>query len=92
MSHVFKDRKRISNRINRIKGQLDSVGKMLDKEEYCLSVMQTLAACRGALNGLMGEIMDGHIKYHIMSEPETMSSPQDKAANELIKLLKTYWK
>lgn len=92
MSHIFRDKARISNRINRIKGQLDSVAKMLDKEENCLSVLQTLSASRGALNGLLGEIIDGHIRYHIKSSPDADARSRDKAADELIRLLKTYWK
>ena len=92
MSHVFKHQKQIGNRINRIKGQLDSVGKILDKEEDCFAVLQTLSACRGALNGLIGEVIDGHIRHHIMSNPDRAKTPQDKASEDLIKLLKTYWK
>ena len=92
MAHIFKEKKNIAARINRIKGQLSSIESLLEKEEDCFKVLQTLSACRGALNGLIGHIMDGHIRYHIMSNPETTQTEQDTAALELIRLLKTYWK
>lgn len=92
MAHVFGDKKKITSRIRRIRGQLDAVERGLEKEDECFSVLQTLAACRGALNGLMGEVIEGHVIHHIMKKPNNPTSPQDKAAIGLIELLKTYWK
>ena len=92
MAHLFKERKRISTRIRRIKGQLEAVERALDEEKECFAILQTLSACRGALNGLMGELLEEHIKHHIMHEPESPKSQQDKSALDLIKLIKTYWK
>ncbi|MBH48149.1 MAG: transcriptional regulator [Halobacteriovorax sp.] len=92
MSHVFEDRKKIKSRIKRIKGQLEAVERSLDEEKDCFSVLQTLSACRGGLNGLMGELIEGHVKEHVMKNPTAPKSPQDKSALELVKLMKTYWK
>ena len=66
MAHVFEDKKKIVSRINRIKGQLDAVERALDEGKKCFSVLQTVSACRGALNGLMGELIEGHVKGHLM--------------------------
>tara|TARA_R110000868_G_scaffold132380_4_gene343247 strand:- start:7117 stop:7395 length:279 start_codon:yes stop_codon:yes gene_type:complete len=92
MSHVLEDKKRIISRIRRIKGQLEAVERGLEEERDCFAVLQTLSACRGGLNGLMGELIEGHIKEHVMKNPNIPKSSQDKSALELIKLMKTYWK
>tara|TARA_R110002073_G_scaffold211794_7_gene372153 strand:+ start:9765 stop:10040 length:276 start_codon:yes stop_codon:yes gene_type:complete len=91
MSHVSEDKK-IIPRIRRIKGQLEAVERAIEEEKDCFSILQTLSACRGAMNGLMGELIEGHVKEHIMQSPHEPTSPEDKAALDLIKLLKTYWK
>ncbi len=92
MAHVFEDKKKIVSRINRIKGQLDAVERALDEGKKCFSVLQTVSACRGALNGLMGELIEGHVKGHLMKNPHKPTNSHDKSALELVKLLKTYWK
>ena len=92
MSHLVEDKKRIKSRIKRIKGQLEAVERSLDEDKDCFTVLQTLAACRGAMNGLLGEIVEDHIREHIMTDPAKPQSEQDKEAESLIKVLKTYWK
>ena len=92
MAHVFEEKKKIIARIRRIKGQLDAVERSLEDEKDCFSVLQTLSACRGAMNGLMGELIEGHVKEHVMENPIEPKTSRDKAALSLITLLKTYWK
>ncbi len=92
MSHVVEQRKKINGRIKRIKGQLEAVEKGLNEGKDCYTVLQTLSACRGGLNGLIGELVEDHIKEHMMKKPNQPKTDQDKAALELIRLIKTYWK
>lgn len=92
MGHLFDEKKRIKSRIKRIRGQLDAVERSLDAEKECFEVLQTLAACRGAINGLLGEIVEDHIREHIMTGSGKEMTAQDKEAEALIKILKTYWK
>lgn len=92
MSHITDNHKNLSVRINRIIGQLKSVESKLATNEDSFQILQTLSASRGALNGLIAEIMEGHIRYHIMSDPEKTETKQDIAAMELARLIKTYWK
>ena len=92
MAHLFEDNQKLKTRIRKIKGQLEAVEKSLDKGGDCYKVLQTLTACRGAMNGLLGEIVESHIKEHIMNDAANPKTEQDKEALALIKLLKTYWK
>ncbi len=92
MAHVLEAKKKIITRIRRIKGQLDAVERGLEEGIDCYSVLQTLTASRGGLNGLIGELIEAHIKEHVMSDMNNPKSASDKSALELIKLMKTYWK
>lgn len=92
MAHIVKEKTKIMKRIKKIRGQLDAVERSFEKEENCFSILQTLAACRGAMNGLMAELTEDHIYNHVMKNPGKPTSLQDKAALELVELLKTYWK
>ncbi len=93
MSHVYKHKKKIITRIRKIQGQLKTVEKRLEEgSEDCFATLQTLAASRGALNGLMNQLVQGHILEHIVREPNNPESDVDQAAMKLAQLLKTYWK
>ena len=51
MAHTGKDKERLLNRIRRIKGQINGIEKAVCHDEECSKVLQTIAACRGAING-----------------------------------------
>jgi DNA-binding FrmR family transcriptional regulator len=66
MAHTSTEKKQLLARIKRIQGQLRAVEAMLQNEENCYKVLQTLTASRGALNGLVTEIIDGHLENHVV--------------------------
>jgi len=51
-----------------------------------------MAACRGALNGLMAEVMEGHVRFHVLSPNHDRNSSQAQAAEELIDVVRAYLK
>lgn len=94
MAHTTKDKKKLIDRVKRIRGQIDAIEKALEKENDCSSILHHIAGCRGAMNGLMAEIVEGHIRSHILTN---RSGPEDKraqaeAAQDLIELVKSYLK
>lgn len=90
MAHTIKNKKKIIARVNRIKGQLDAFVKALEAEQECYQSMQLLASCRGALNGLMSEVVEGHIRDHIIdAESKKMAA---KSGEELIDIMKSFLK
>ncbi len=90
MAHTIKDKKKIITRVNRIKGQLDALSKAVEAEDDCYKIMQLLASSRGAINGLMGDLVEGHIKDHIVIAPTKQAAAQ--AGDELIELMGSFWK
>ena len=92
MAHTVRDKQQLINRVRRIRGQLDAVEKALNEELECSAILQTLAACRGAINGLVGEVIEGHIRFHIVNPDEKPASQQAKAAQQLIEVIRSYVK
>ena len=92
MAHIVRDKKRLLNRVRRIRGQVDAIEKGLEQEQECASILQTIAACRGAINGLMAELIEGHIRFHLVDPDTRPTSEQAKAAQELIEVINTYLK
>lgn len=91
MAHTRRDKEKLLNRVRRIRGQVEAVERALDREEDCASVLQTIAACRGAINGLMAEVLEGHLRCHVLELGGRKATPeQTTAAEELIEVLKTY--
>ena len=88
MAHTIRDKKKLLNRVRRIRGQIDAVEKALDEGKECSSILLTIAACRGAMNGLMAEIIEGHIRYHFVDPDKHPTSGQPRAAQELIDVVK----
>ena len=54
--------------------------------------LRPTAACRGALNGLMAEVLEGHIRFHVLDPKSGKNAPQVEAAEELIDVVRTYLK
>ena len=68
MPHTIKEKKQLLTRVRRIKGQADALEKALEQGTDCSAVLQQIAAIRGAVNGLMDEVLEGHIREHLGGE------------------------
>lgn len=90
MAHTIREKTKILSRVNRIKGQMDAFSKAIEEERDCYQVMQLLASCRGALNGLMAEVVEGHIREHIVDEKNKKQASE--SAEELIDIMKSFLK
>jgi DNA-binding FrmR family transcriptional regulator len=92
MAHTVRDKKKLLNRVRRIRGQLAAVEAALEAEKDCSTILHTLAACRGAINGLMAEVVEGHIRHHLVDPDDEPTSGKAKAAQELIEVVNAYLK
>ena len=92
MSHTQRDREKLSLRVKRIRGQVDGIQRMLDEGGECFAVLQTVAACRGALTGLMTEIVEGHVRDHILDPAQQPTAAQRRAAEDLLEVLRAFVK
>ena len=90
MAHLLHDKKKLLNRVRRIRGQLDAIERELEEERDCTTTLQTIAACRGAMNGLMAQVLEGHIRFHVVDPDKKPTPEQARATQELIEVIRTY--
>ena len=88
MSHLSREKLDLVNRTKKIIGQLESVLRGLHEDEHCADVLQRLAAARGAINSLMAELMEDHIRNHMPRN----SKSSEEAAEDVIEIVKSYLK
>jgi DNA-binding FrmR family transcriptional regulator len=88
MSHTSREKLDLTTRTRKVIGQLESVLRGLNDDEPCAEVLRRLAAARGAINSLMGELMEDHIINHM---PKNSKSAEE-AAEDMIQIVRTYLK
>jgi DNA-binding FrmR family transcriptional regulator len=91
LSHTTKDKKKLLSRIRRIRGQTDAIERALEGDGECEDILQLVASCRGALNGLMAELIEGHVRFHVLSPEQKTLPSQLEAAEDLISVVKRYF-
>ena len=92
MAHTTRNKKKLLNRVGRIRGQINAIHTALEEERDCSEVLQTIASCRGAMNGLMAEVLEGHVREHILSPEQKPTADQVEAAQDVISVVRTYLK
>jgi len=92
MAHTTHNKTKLLNRVRRLKGQVEGIEKALVEEKDCFLVLQTIAACRGALNGLMAEVLEGHIKNHVLDSSRAPKAEQAEATEILMDLIRAFMK
>jgi DNA-binding FrmR family transcriptional regulator len=90
LSHTTKNKAKTLSRVRRIKGQVEAIERALEGEEECEKILQLVASCRGALNGLMAELIEGHLRFHVLVEGQKTLPSQHEAADELMAVVKRY--
>ena len=91
MSHLDKEKQKLIARIKRIRGQVASIERSLTTGDDCADVLMLLANVRGGINSLMAEVLEDHIRLHLLSTDKSLASPQE-LAEDLIDLVRAYLK
>jgi len=91
LSHTTKDKTKQLARIRRIKGQVEAIERALEGGNECEDILQLVASCRGALNGLMAGLIEEHVRFHLLPPPAKTDASQLEAAEELIAVVKRYF-
>jgi len=92
MSHTIREKENLLLRAKRIQGQVEALVRALDEERDCSEVLQVMSAARGAMNSLMAEMLEGHIRSHVLNGKHRPTSGQMTAADEVIAMVKSYLK
>ena len=92
MSHVGKEKQKLLNRLRRLKGQIEAIERAVDADVECARVLQQATACRGALDGFIGEVIEDHIREHMVDPAAANDDPYRQAAEELVAIIHAYLK
>lgn len=90
MAHVAQHRKKLLTRVRRIEGQVAALSRSLESEIDCAAVLTQIAAVRGAVQGLMMEVLEDHLHEHVVAEPNRRGRAREMAA--VTALMRTYVK
>jgi DNA-binding FrmR family transcriptional regulator len=91
MSHTTREKTKLLNRVRRIRGQMEAIERALEEEKGCTDVLQLIAGVRGAINGLMAEVVEDHVRMHV-AERSLAQEERDEGAAELIDIVRAYLK
>ena len=92
MSHTKKNKTRLLARIRRLRGQMEAIERALEAEAPCGEVLNLAASVRGAMNGLTFELIEDHIREHVVNPDKEEDSFRAKGAADLIDAIRTYLK
>jgi len=90
MVHAVTEKQKLRNRIRRLRGQMEAIERALDADAGCTQVMQLLTAVRGAITGLMAEVVEDHIRIHMIDPDRAPTTTETVAADELVSVLRSY--
>lgn len=92
MSHTIRQKQKLLARVRRIRGQVESIERALDREAGCDQVMHLIAATRGAMAGLMAEVVEEHVLTHLVDAEKHPKALNSDAAEQLLDVVRTYLK
>jgi len=92
MSHTIKNKEKLIARARRIRGQIEALERALSEEQECSDILRVITSARGAMNGLMVEILEDQIRFHLLDPNQKLTSDQAVAADGLVETLRSYLK
>ncbi|MDR3511985.1 MAG: metal/formaldehyde-sensitive transcriptional repressor [Caulobacteraceae bacterium] len=90
MSHIGAEKTKLLNRLKRLKGQIEAIERLVGQDSECARVLQQATACRGALDGFIAEVIEDHIREHLVDPAAPASDPRTQAAEELVAIVHSY--
>lgn len=89
MSHISKQREALLKRARRIVGQVEAIERSLAGEDDCAKTLHLVAGARGAINGLLDEIVEAHVREHVAG-PRLSEAARAEGAEQLIEAMRRY--
>ncbi len=92
MAHTIRNKQKLLARVRRISGQIASIERALVSEEECKRLMHMIAGCRGAMAGLMVEVVEDHVRNHLVDVRKYPKALARDATEQLVEVLHSYLK
>jgi DNA-binding FrmR family transcriptional regulator len=90
--HVAKEKAKLLVRLRRLRGQISAIERAVEADEECAGVLQQATSCRGALDGFIAEVIEDHIREHMLDPNAGREDPRVEAAEELVDIIHQYLK
>ena len=92
MSHTIREKAKLLARVRRLRGQVEAIERALDGEAGCEQVMHLIAGARGAMAGLMAEVVEDHVRTHLVDPEKHPNALNTEAAEQLLEVVRSYLK
>jgi FrmR/RcnR family transcriptional regulator, repressor of frmRAB operon len=92
MSHTVREKQKLLARIRRIRGQVEAIERALEAEAACETVMHLIAGVRGATSSLMADVLEDHVRSHLVDSDRKRGASGRGAADQLIEVVHAYLK
>jgi len=92
MTHTIQEKQRLLARVRRLRGQVEGIERSLEAEAGCAQVMHLIAGARGAMAGLMAEVVEDHVRSHLVDAAQHPGALDSVAAEQLLDVIRTYLK
>ena len=84
-----KELKDLIHRLNRVEGQIRGIKGMLEKDAYCIDILNQVSAANSALNSFTKVLLSNHIKSCVADDVRQGS---EEKLDELVKTLQKFMK
>lgn len=92
MTHTIREKSKLLARVRRIRGQVEAIERALEDESGCERIMNLIAGVRGAIAGLMAEVVEDHVQTHLVDAAKHPNALNKDAADQLLDLIRSYLK
>jgi DNA-binding FrmR family transcriptional regulator len=89
VGHIAANKDDLLKRAKRIAGQVQAIERALESDHDCAKTLHLVAATRGAINGLMEEIIEDHAREHV-ANPALSEEERNKGVEELLEAIRRY--
>jgi DNA-binding FrmR family transcriptional regulator len=66
-----KDRQQLLRRLSRLEGQVRGIARMIERDEYCIDILQQTAALRAAVDAVSLLVLEDHVAGCLRTAVET---------------------
>ncbi len=91
MAHTQANEDQLLARVRRIAGQVGAIERAIAGDAGCAAILHQVAGVRGAVLGLMDELVEDHMREHVVA-PALTDTERARGADELLAAIRRYAK